>query len=285
MKYIKSLFSILMVLSLCVFTSCEQENEGTLYNANNQGLSFTFNAFEFSAPANNPVISVPVYRAVANDAYTASITVATEAPGVTAPSSVSFAAGEHETTIDINLGSELGVGVKATITITLNEADASVGGVAETSVSAYKEYVFESLGMGTFQDNWALGGTYSVEIQKAQGFDRYRVIDPYKEGLTNDDGAWENWIAMGTRCPYIEFWETGEGDLILFNNFALGINYQAVASQPIRAYHASSFSGTNPEFSKKVDAKTYQLAPYYYINGLGGWNNTEYDGVIVITLP
>ena len=285
MKYIKSLFSILMLLSLCVFTSCEQENEGVIYDANNQGLSFTFNTFEFSAPANNPVISVPVYRAVANDAYTASITVATEAPGVTAPSSVSFAAGEHETTIDINLGSELGVGVKATITITLNEADASVGGVAETSVSAYKEYVFESLGMGTFQDNWALGGTYSVEIQKAQGFDRYRVIDPYKEGLTNDDGEWENWIAMGTRCPYIEFWETGEGDLILFNNFALGINYQAVASQPIRAYHASSFSGTNPEFSKKLDAKTYQLAPYYYINGLGGWNNTEADGVIVITLP
>ena len=285
MKYIKSLFSILMLLSLCVFTSCEQENEGVIYDANNQGLSFTFNTFEFSAPANNPVISVPVYRAVAGDAFTSSITVSTSAPGVTAPSSVSFAAGEHETTIDINLGQELGVGVKATITITLNEADASVGGVAETSVTAYKEYVFESLGMGTFQDNWALGGTYSVEIQKAQGFDRYRVIDPYKEGLTNDDGEWENWIAMGTRCPYIEFWETGEGDLILFNNFALGINYQAVASQPIRAYHASSFSGTNPEFSKKLDAKTYQLAPYYYINGLGGWNNTENDGIIVITLP
>ena len=285
MKYIKSLFSILMLLSLCVFTSCEQENEGVIYNANNQGLSFTFNTFEFSAPANNPVISVPVYRAVADEAYTSSITVSTSAPGVTAPSSVSFAAGEQETTIDINLGSELGVGVIATITITLNEADASVGGVAETEISAYKEYVFESLGMGTFQDNWALGGTYSVEIQKAQGFDRYRVIDPYKEGLTNDDGEWENWIAMGTRCPYIEFWETGEGDLILFNNFALGINYQAVASQPIRAYHASSFSGTNPEFSKKVDNKTYQLAPYYYINGVGGWNNTEADGVIVITLP
>lgn len=285
MKYIKSLFSILMLLSLCVFTSCEQENEGVIYDANNQGLSFTFNTFEFSAPANNPVISVPVYRAVADEAYTSSITVSTSAPGVTAPSSVSFAAGEQETTIDINLGSELGVGVIATITITLNEADASVGGVAETEISAYKEYVFESLGMGTFQDNWALGGTYSVEIQKAQGFDRYRVIDPYKEGLTNDDGEWENWIAMGTRCPYIEFWETGEGDLILFNNFALGINYQAVASQPIRAYHASSFSGTNPAFSKKVDNKTYQLAPYYYINGVGGWNNTEYDGVIVITLP
>jgi hypothetical protein len=27
------------------------------------------------------------------------------------------------------------------------------------------------------------------------------------------------------------------------------------------------------------------LAPYYYINGLGGWNYTEYDGVVVITLP
>ena len=79
MKYIKSLFSILMVLSLCVFTSCEQENEGTIYNAKNQGLSFTFNSFEFSAPANNPIISVPVYRAEAGEAFTSSITVSAEA--------------------------------------------------------------------------------------------------------------------------------------------------------------------------------------------------------------
>ena len=285
MKYIKSLFSILMVLSLCVFTSCEQENEGTIYNAKNQGLSFTFNAFEMSAPANNPVISVPVYRAVAGEAFTSTITVSTEAAGIVAPSNVSFAAGEKEAAIEINLGEELAVGQIVDITITLNEADASIGGVSETVVSAFKEYVFETLGMGTFEDNWALGGTYEVEIQKAIGFNRYRVIDPYKEGLTNDDGEWENWIAMGTRCPYIEFWETGVNDLILFNNFALGINYQAVGSQPIRAYHASSFSGTTPEFSKKLDDKTYQLAPYYYINGLGGWNYTENNGVIVITLP
>ena len=39
------------------------------------------------------------------------------------------------------------------------------------------------------------------------------------------------------------------------------------------------------KFSKKIDAKTYQLAPYYYINGLGGWNYTEYNGVILIALP
>ena len=285
MKYIKSLFSILMVLSLCVFTSCEQENEGAIYHADNQGLSFTFNSFEFSAPANNPIISVPVYRAEAGEAFTSSITVSADASGIVAPANVSFAAGEKETTIDINLGEELGVGVIASITITLNEADASVGGVAETEITAYKEYVFESLGMGTFQDNFFFGKVYNVEIQKAQGFDRYRVMDPYKEGLTNDDGELGNWIALGTRCPYIEFWETGEGDLVMFNNYAIGANYQAVASQPIRAYHASSFSGTTPDFSKKVDSKTYQLAPYYYINGLGGWNYTEYDGVVVITLP
>lgn len=285
MKYIKSLFSMLMILSLCVFTSCEQDNEGAIYNADNQGVSFTFSTFELSAPANNPIVSVPVYRAVAGDVLTSSITVTTEAPGVTAPSSISFAAGESQTTIDINLGDQLGVGQIVEITVKLNDADASVGGIAEATVSAYKEYVFESLGMGKFQDNWALGGTYSVEIQKAQGFDRYRVMDPYKEGLTNDDGDWQNWISMGTRCPYIEFWETGEGDLVRFNNFALGINYEGAASQPIRAYHASSFSGTVPTFSKKLDAKTYQLAPYYYINGLGGWNYTEYNGVILIALP
>ena len=147
MKYIKSLFSMLMILSLCVFTSCEQDNEGFIHNADNQGLSFTFNSFELSAPANNPVISVPVYRAVANDAYTANITVTTEAPGVTVPSSISFAAGENQTTIDINLGETLGVGEIATITIKLSEADASAGAVSTATVSAFKEYVFESLGI------------------------------------------------------------------------------------------------------------------------------------------
>ena len=28
-----------------------------------------------------------------------------------------------------------------------------------------------------------------------------------------------------------------------------------------------------------------QIAPYYYIDGLGGWNYTQKDGVIYIVLP
>ena len=37
--------------------------------------------------------------------------------------------------------------------------------------------------------------------------------------------------------------------------------------------------------TKFLDAKTIQLAPYYYIDGLGGWNYTQKNGIITITLP
>lgn len=140
-----------------------------------------------------------------------------------------------------------------------------------------------SLGTGTFVDMLAFTeAPYNVEIQKADGFDRYRVIKPYEEGLKNDDGEWGNAIAA-TSCDYIEFWITD--GIIYYNKFFIGINYDGNAANAIYAYHPNSFS-INPENNKQLDAKTFQLAPYYYIEPLeGGFDFTGKDGSILITLP
>ena len=284
MKQIKSLFVLMIALSACLFTACEQENKGTIYNPENQGLSFTFGTVSLSAPANNPIISVPIYRSVAGEAYTANIvsTVSEASAGITVPSSISFESGSLESSISINLGA-LTVGKKATIKINLDEKDASAGGISTITVTANKEYVYQKLGTGTFTDNWSSGKTYNVEIQKAEGFERYRIIDPYKESLTNDDGDWGSWIALSTRASYIELWKDNE--IIFYDTFALGLNYQAVSTQPIKAYHPSKFDGLSSKQNKKLDDKTIQLAPYFYVSGMGGWNESENDGVIIITLP
>lgn len=138
--------------------------------------------------------------------------------------------------------------------------------------------------MGTYVDNWASGVEYEVEILKAEDFDRYRAVEPYTETMKNDDGEWEDWIAS-SMPPYVEFW-TGDDGLIKFYSFFLGVNYEGDAKQPINVYHPASLNSELPiELNKWIDDKTVQLAPYYYITGLGGWNNTGANGVIIITLP
>ena len=121
------------------------------------------------------------------------------------------------------------------------------------------------------------------EIQKADGFDRYRVMKPYEQGLKNDDGGWGNAVAS-TSCDYIEFWI--KDGIIYYNKFFIGINYDGSASNAIYAHHPSDFAGISLANNKQLDDKTFQLAPYYYIEALqGGFDYTGEGGSILITLP
>ena len=119
---------------------------------------------------------------------------------------------------------------------------------------------------------------------KADGFDRYRNMSPNKEYLASAQGAadWDNWIASSSP-DFIEFYT--EDGIIYYDDFFIGLNYDGDKNQPIYARHPTSFKDISSEHNKWIDAKTAQFAPYYYIQDLGGWNKTQYDGVIVITLP
>ena len=125
-----------------------------------------------------------------------------------------------------------------------------------------------------------------MEILKAEGFDRYRVMKPYEDYLKTAAAAesWEDWIGRSS-APFIEFW-TVDG-VVFFDDYYTGLNYQADESLPIYVCHPngwSSLRANNPN-NKWLDAKTVQFAPYYYIDGLGGWNYSGYNGVIYVILP
>ena len=185
----------------------------------------------------------------------------------------------------------LEVGQQGTLTLKISDTDKSVGSVATTTLKCSKAYEWKSLGTGTYTDAWTTGSdanpngvTVKVEIMKADGFDRYRIMSPYKEYLASAQGAadWDNWIASSSP-DFIEFYT--EDGIIYYDDFFIGLNYDGDKNQPIYARHPSGFEDISSEHNKWIDAKTAQFAPYYYIQDLGGWNNTQYDGVIVITLP
>ena len=288
MKLNKVLFG-LTIVAAALFSSCNKDNEGAIYsNQGNAGVSFTASTLAtVEVPASNPVFDVEIVRGNTVGAATGNLTATLKAgneviPGATV-SAFNFADGQNSTTVSVNIA-PLAVGVAGTITLTIDDADASIGGVKSTTMKVSKAYEWKSLGKGYFLDNF-FGMESEPEILKAEGFDRYRVIEPCEPyRIANADT--DSWVASSS-APFIEFWV--EDGLVFWDEWFTGQNYDGDKASPIYAWHPSAFSSLNdPEFwqySKFLDEKTIQLAPYYYIDGVGGWNYTQKDGVVYIVLP
>lgn len=271
-----------------LFTSCNKDNEGAIYNTqDNAGLSFTASTLSaVEVPASNPVFDVEMVRGNIAAAASGNITATLKAGEETLASNsvaYNFAAGENSTTVSVNIA-PLPVGVVGSLTLTIADADASVGGVKSTTMKVSKAYEWESLGKGAFVDNF-FGFVSEPEIMKAKGYERYRVMAPCEDYRLNPDPS-DTWVASWS-APYIELWV--EDGLVFFDEYFTGQNYDGDKTAPIYAWHPSAFSSLNsPEFwqhNKFLSDKVIQLAPYYYIDGLGGWNQTQKDGIVLIQLP
>jgi hypothetical protein len=278
------------IVAAALFTSCNKDVEGAIYNGqNNAGVSFTAATLAaVEVPASNPVFEVEIVRgntaAAATGSVTASLKAGSTVIGGVTVSDFNFAAGENATTVKVNIA-PLEVGVQGTLTLALSDADASIGAVKTATIKVSKAYEWVSLGKATFVDAF-VGATGNPEVLKADGFERYRVMAPYEEWRVSPEAQADSWTAASS-APFIELWV--EDGLVFFDSYFTGLNYDGDKSQPIMAHHPSAFSSLNDaefwQFNKFLDAKTIQLAPYYYIDGLGGWNYTQKNGVITITLP
>lgn len=289
MKYISKLSILMALLSIALgFASCDSEQEGSLYSESANGATFVSASLaDITVSPADPTFTVDLIRANSGSELSGTVTLTAKIGDVPlegcSVSGYTFAAGENMTKITVNV-SPLEIGKELDVTLTLDGDNTPISGSNKVSVIVNKDYNWVSLGTGSFVDILAFTEKpYNVEIQKAEGFDRYRVIDPYVEGSKNDDGGWGNAVAP-TSCDYIEFWL--KDGIIYYNKFFIGINYEGSASNAIYAYHPSSFEGQPIVNNKQLDDKTFQLAPYYYIEALkGGFDYTGEGGSILITLP
>lgn len=285
-------FPILAIMAVVtMFAACSDDGywdgydeKGDVYSLSQSTLNVTC-----TPGAVDSVITVQVIRNHANGDVTLPLDVTVGQDGAFAiPSEVTFANGSKTADINIAVNPDLTPG-SYTASVAFSDSLVSVSGNAVCDITLTVSYNWVSMGTGQFFDGFMLGNNYyNVEIMEAEGFERYRVMRPYNEGMNADHGEWADW-RTGKYPEYIEFWTAADGETIDFTPFNSGILYEATAGQAIGVYPYYYFSSTvgNGAFTCWYDeAHTYAcISPYYYISGVGGWNYTTKFGCIQIILP
>lgn len=295
MNKISKIFFTAAVSFFAVACNLDQVND--IYKSTDSEPSMLQTVFtETELSASLETVSIPVVRSNASEALTvnmvavlpAGLTVAgnatqvgeTDEAGMTTYStSVTFAAGEFETgcTLDVS-AMEVGTTYKGSVSIAEGEKVNENKVTMQTTFTLGKAYTWVSLGEGEWFDQLALMsdtsyGIQKVEVLKAEGFDRYRIVGPY----ANTDqlaAAWGASSLGGSKNASIEFWVLEDGVHVAWDGWwCPGILYDGDGTD-IKAYYPSFLSATladNDAKSMFAEEKVVTFYPYWYIDGLGGF--------------
>lgn len=231
-----------MILALGVFASCDKSAMVETYTPSGSDGLYSFQAAsvsnEFSAA--EPTMVINVYRATTSGAATLNISASQSENVLDIPSSVTFADGQGIASFTVGYNADvMQVAKNYSATISMADGDCSFGGKKEITISAILAYTWESLGNGQFYDSFSQStGIVSVEILKAVGYDRYRVMGPYSDKNIAADG----WAPGGDRSAFIEFWIAENGVNLLWDKWWFpGILYDGPGTS-IKAYLPSALS-------------------------------------------
>lgn len=288
----KKIVTILTVLALGVFASCEKEVKVEIYTpgAGDGGYSFyAANASnEFSA--SNPTFEVELYRNTTEGSSTVNLSSTQAIVGgssvnvLNIPATATFADGEGRTKITVGYNETMQVAVNYTATIKMDAQDCSYGGLSTLTLKAILAYTWESLGNGQWFDNLSLMssdsyGIANVEVLKAVGYNRYRIMNPYADEKQLA-AAWSKEQVAGAKSNFIEFWVLDDGTHVMWDKYWFdGLIYTpGDNTSSIRAYVPSYLKSlgqnadpANDAKSMFVEDKVIRFYPHWFIDGLGGF--------------
>lgn len=214
------------------------------------------------------------------------------------PSTVSFAAGETESVITVTYP-DAPIGKPCTLRVGLSPDYAGIykDGTREM-VFTVNRVKWNSLGMGTMDENFYFeekGMKYEI-LQRDDKPTVFRLMYPFSVFSNTKDNASE-YIEMTILQPKdkVNAAEITMKDLVHFTSTNTGYFHPSYSAY-VWMHHPSAFSSLckeenflhNKVISYQEDGKTpgqIQLAPYYYMDGVGGWNQTQEDDVVIITFP
>ena len=301
-------YSLLLLTAMLGFTACSDSDNyepGTVSgqqvffsNELTQLINVSKDANQFTIPLNRYVTDGALQVNLSNNDTTGIYNI---------PSSVSFEGGKAQTDIVVTYDPEkLVYDDFKTITITLpnDENTKTPYGLQSYTFTVGMPSPFESLGKGKYNDTFIMEeGPYTVEImQNTQQTNVFRIMKPYDQAILN-----EKWETQGTQSPYIQITILKPGDkvnettiteegLVIFSDTNSGYyNTSNGYNQDIMLYHPSGFSKYQLEsdwaHSRVLEWQEnglpglIQLAPFYYMDGLGGWNYSANDGMVTILFP
>ena len=261
-----------------------------------QGYSFEQTTLNTSITPGDNTIPVKVLRSEAGSEVTLPVafTPGKNCPAtISVPSSITFAEGSNEATLNITVtGATPPQVYSGKIAFT---GDVSYAGSSALEFTIPVEYIWENIGTGKYFDQFvmevadpegkviALTDFMDVTILKAEGFERYRVMAPYTEYFESHT---DDWFFAALLPEYVEFWEEANGS-ISWDIFNIGLGYDGDKSKPITAVPGNllASNGGVTNYNMWAEPGYAMFSPFYWINGVGGYNNSVYPAMIQVLLP
>lgn len=300
-KYIKSI--MMLLLGTVAFTACSSNDDDYQW-ASVSGEQVYFSnelAAQADLSLNATTFTVPVSRVNTSDAITVGVQLTVEdetaaAAGIfSAPSSVSFAAGQSESDVVITydpakLDYDKYIPLKLTIT---SPEYTNQYGATSYKVKVGVPAPYTSLGNGTFTDNFLFEATWNVDIRKNDiNPNMYRIYAPFK----SMSGAGSDYMELTLLKPGDKVYDTEvtQTGLVYFSQTNTGYHHSSYDADVYLLHPAEFQAGADEStwlHSYVVDYQAdgtpgvIQLAPRYYMFGVGGWNQSQNDDVVTIVFP
>ena len=296
-KYYYNLFIALMaVVGLAACSSDDNDYQWATVSGNQVYFSNQLpTSYNISKSAST--ITVPINRVKTDEAITVNLSH-TDATGFfNVPSSVSFAAGEAVANITISYDPEqVAYDENHRDTLKIASSDyTTIYGASSYSFSAMMPSPYKLLGTGTFSDGF-FGFTTPVQIyQNTEQNNVFRIFGAYDPA---DDGNQDEYLQL----TILKQGDVVAGQTIAYDNlvfwaddFNTGYNHPTYGAD-ILLCHPYGFNSTKDQSAWTLNRVVeYQddgttpgevrLAPFYYMNGVGGWNYTTNDGIVTIIFP
>ena len=315
-KIFKSAFVALVALIGLTMTSCVNKYDYDAATASGEQVYFDNSTSKVALSKDATSFTVPVLRVATTEAATIALTSKDESGIFTIPSSVSFAAGENKALVTIGYDpTKLEYDDFKSITLSLS--DTSYGtpyGFSSLSFLAGIPSPFVTIGKAKFMDSWMYDAEtyFDVTLQQNEiNPDIYRIVNPYDEILVKG-GYVPNYVKKGP-SEYLTFQLRHAGEevggavltrdnLVTFEPFRTGYYRSDYDSGDVdgeiwgfhisddtfhSSWHVEAAYLKNCVAAYKEDGTPGQvnLAPWYYIIGLGGWNKSQEDKQIEIIFP
>lgn len=246
---------------------------------------------------------VELRRVRTADAITVPIQVTDESGLFTVPTSVAFAEGADKAVLTIGYSlDDINYGDFKTVVLKIaDENFTSPYGASTYTFSAGLNEPWTSLGKAQYSDYFMFENIYQAEIQQSEVDPTvFRLVNPYAQGL-----AAEGYPQKAGPSEYVQFRVLQPGEtvfdttvtmenLVYFDTFRTGFFNETYGAEVQCLWPGRFVDFSSEEFWTYNCVKSYQangmpavvqLAPFYYMDGKGGWNYSQRDGVITIVFP
>ncbi len=243
-------------------------------------------------------VSIDVFRLETGSASTATVSVVDESGLISSASSVTanFAAGSNKATLTFPITpSDWEFAKNYPVNFTIFD-ESTPYGKSELTVTYKYPTPLKSLGKAQLTENYFTGQTFTPQVYQSE-------IDPNEYHIQKFMGAKSEDLIIhvtkaGDKFGNVSFTQAG---LVYFDDAWSGITYADVnssgtADQHIDVCHPAGFKSYSTDESKWAGSKVVlfqdngipaivEIAPFYYISGLGGWDQTQTPANIVIIFP